>query len=111
VSNALRTALYQTIRRIQKKASRAAINHEIQSPGADITKEVQRSIYDLQPAGIQDWKVQTLNIHDEIVAVVHDPSLIGKVEETVLARIEELREKVPLLEMKWVAGPNWHAIH
>lgn len=111
VSNALRSALYQTIIQIQKKASRAAINHEIQSPGADITKAVQYSVADLQPKGIHDWVVQTMNVHDELIAVVHNKVFMPVVENTVYEKINRLKEKVPLLAMKWDAGPNWKSIH
>lgn len=111
VSNALRSALYQSIRQIQKKASRAAINHEIQSPGADITKAVQKAMSDLQPKGIHDWQIQTMNVHDELIAVVHNPAIVDLVERTVYDKIEELKEKVPLLEMEWGHGPTWNAIH
>lgn len=111
VSNALRSALYQTIKQIQKKASRAAINHEIQSPGADITKAAQKAIADLQPPGIHPWRVQTMNVHDEILATAHDPDIVDDIERVVYAKIDELREKVPLLQMEWKRGPNWRDIH
>lgn len=110
-SNALRSALYYTIKQIQKKASRAAINHEIQGLGADITKYVQNDISNLQPRGIHEWQIQTMNIHDELVAVVHNKELMPEVERRVYAKVDSLKEIVPLLSIEWAAGPTWKAIH
>ena len=47
VSSALDGAAFQ----MQAANMRAAANHEIQSPGADGMKAVQRRLWDLQPAG------------------------------------------------------------
>lgn len=110
-ANALKSALLGCIKKIQKKASGSAINHIIQSPGGDICKTIQKSIYDLQPMGISDWKVQTMNVHDEIVCVVHDQSYMPIVEKTVYNKINELKEKVPLISMDWGSGKTWCDIH
>ena len=60
---------------MQAANMRAAANHEIQSPGAEITKAVQRRLWDLQPAGIHPLKLAPLNIHDELM-VVANPSIV-----------------------------------
>ena len=52
---AVSSALYGAAFQMQAANMRAAANHEIQSPGAEITKSVQRTIWDLQPAGVNDW--------------------------------------------------------
>lgn len=110
VVDALRSAFTAAIHVIQKKAARSAINHEIQSPGACITKMVQKAIWDLQPAGVHDWVAQPSNIHDEIFAVV-TPGYEDKVREAVYKKVEELQEIVPLLKITWGAGLNWKDIH
>ena len=110
VTNALQSALHGAIHGIQKKVARAAINHEIQCPGACATKMVQNELWQLQPYGINDWVVQPLNIHDEIPCVVYQ----GKeelVRETVYRKINELKETIPLLRMNWGAGSNWKDTH
>lgn len=109
--NALRSALLGCIKKVQKKCSRAAINHEIQSPGADATKAIQKALWDLQPCGINDWVIQPMNVHDEIPCVVHDPDLGGLVEETVQNKVKELQGLIPLLKMSWGSGDNWKDIH
>ena len=107
-TSALQSALHGAIYTIQNGVVRAAINHQIQSTGAGITKMVQRSIWELQPRGIHDWRVQPMNIHDEILCVHH---LGGIVKETVDSKIQELKAVVPLLAMKWGPGKNWAEVH
>ena len=68
---AISSALYGAAFGIQAANMRAAANHEIQSPGGQITKAVQRRIWDLQPAGVHDLLVSPMNIHDEIMCVTH----------------------------------------
>ena len=84
---------------------RAAANHEIQSSGAQITKYVQRKIWDLQPTGISSWKVQPMNIHDEILTV-NDPSMVQKVADVVREAVDSFKERVPLIAIDWVKEMN-----
>ncbi|MGA2059116.1 MAG: DNA polymerase [Thermoguttaceae bacterium] len=97
---AVSSALYGAAFQMQAANMRAAANHEIQSPGAQITKSVQRRIWDLQPAGINDWRVAPINVHNEILCV-HVPEMAEAIERTVLDRVESFREKVPLIAMDW----------
>jgi hypothetical protein len=97
---AVSSALYGAAFQMQSANMRAAANHEIQSPGAQITKSVQRHIWDLQPAGINDWSIAPANIHDEILCV-HKPEMAEAIENTVLAEVESFRSKVPLIGMDW----------
>lgn len=109
-TNALQSALHGFIHGVQKKAARAAINHEIQPVGGCATKIVQSKIWKLQPHGIKDWVVQPMNIHDEIPCVVYGGNE-ELVRETVYQAIDELKEVIPLLKMDWASGPNWDEIH
>ena len=67
IPNAVRSALFASIFSYQSHVFRAAANHEIQSPGAQITKRLQRLIWDLQPCGISNWVVRPMNNHDEVM--------------------------------------------
>ena len=98
---ACRSALFGAAFSIQSSNMRAAANHEIQSSGAQITKAVQRKIWDIQPSGISKWLVQPMNIHDEILTV-NDPSVVSKVEQVVRDAVESFRPKVPLIAIDWV---------
>jgi hypothetical protein len=86
---------------------RAANNHLIQSPGAQITKSVQRKIWDLQPIGVSEFAVAPMNIHDEVMCVTH-PDYIQPVAETVRDAVESFRPQVPLICLKWCMDMhNW----
>ena len=84
---------------------RAAANHEIQSPGAEITKYVQRKIWDLQPVGVNDWHVSPMNIHDEIMCVTR-PDMVSSVTQVVRDSVEHFRPYVPLIGMDWFEEMN-----
>jgi len=97
---ACQSALYAAAFSIQAAAMRQAANHEIQSTGAQITKAVQRTIWDLQPHGVNKWVVSCLNVHDEIHAVT-TPDKVEQITEVVRSKVESYREMVPLIEMDW----------
>jgi hypothetical protein len=100
LSGAAQSALYAAAFAIQGSNTRAAGNHVIQSSGAQITKKVQRKIWDLQPVGVNAWCVQPMNIHDEIMCPTketHTEAVKQIVDETV----ESFRDKVPLIKMEW----------
>lgn len=99
-SGAVSSALYGAAFGIASRNVRAAKNHYIQSPGAQITKSTQRKIWDLQPSGIHPFVVRPANIHDEFLC----PTALGyqpKVEEVVKANIECFRAKIPLIAIDW----------
>jgi hypothetical protein len=100
ISGALRSALFAAAFSQQAANMRAAANHVIQSTGAQITKNTQRNIWDIQPAGINNWRVQPLNIHDEVMVPTH-PQYIKSVSHSVIETVNSFREKVPLIEMDW----------
>jgi hypothetical protein len=103
---ALQSALYAAAFAIQGSNTRAAINHEIQSAGAKITKHLQRKIWDLQPSGVGDWIVQPLNIHDEIICPTH-PDYCDQVTQVVHSTVDALKSKIPLLAIDWKQMKNW----
>jgi DNA polymerase I-like protein with 3'-5' exonuclease and polymerase domains len=100
VPGATQSAVYGAAFQIQSAAMRAASNHEIQSSGAEITKAVERGIWDVQPWGVSDWRVAPLNIHDEILSVTH-PDYVDEVAEIVKNKVEYYRPTVPLIGMSW----------
>lgn len=97
---ATRSALFGAAFQIQASNMRAAGNHVIQSSGATTCKALQCDIWDYQPIGIHKWKVQPLNIHDEIMCSTV-PELIDHIDETVKVFIKQLKETVPLAEIEW----------
>jgi len=99
-AGATQTAIYAAAFALQSANMRAAGNHVIQSSGAQITKEVQRKIWDLQPHGISQWLVQPMNIHDEIMCPTK-PCMAEKVEKVVYDTVNSFKDKVPLLDIEW----------
>lgn len=86
---------------------RAAANHEIQSPGGQITKHAQRAIWDLQPVGVHELVVAPMNVHDEVMCVTH-PDYVSRVTEKVSEVVESYRPQVPLIGMTWnESQANW----
>jgi hypothetical protein len=106
-AGAVASALYGAAFGIQQNNVRAAANHEIQSPGGQITKRVQRRVWDLQPAGINMLLVAPMNIHDELMTVTH-PTMIKQVTAVVWETVESYRPQVPLIGMTWFEHMlNW----
>jgi len=100
IKGATQSALYSTVFQLQARNMRAAANHVIQSTGAEITKEVQRRIWDVQPSGIHKWIVQPFNIHDEIMCV-HIPEVTDKIKSIVNQTVDAYKPLVPLIKMEW----------
>jgi hypothetical protein len=104
---AVASALYGAAFQMQAANMRAAANHEIQSPGAQITKRVQRRVWDLQPVGIHPLQIAILNVHDELMTVAA-PLLVTSITEVVRESVESFRPQVPLIGMTWFEGmDNW----
>ena len=104
---AVASALYGAAFQMQAANMRAAANHEIQSPGAEITKSVQRRLWDLQPAGIHPLRLAPLNVHDELM-VVAMPAIVHDITANVREAVESYRGHVPLIGMTWFeAMDNW----
>lgn len=106
-AGATASALYAAAFNMQATNMRAAANHEIQSPGGQITKNVQRKVADLQPVGVHPFVVMTMNVHDEL-GTVHTPELTETVTETIRQGVEAYRPQVPLIGMTWQEdASNW----
>lgn len=104
---ATQSALYAAAFGLQSANIRAAGNHYIQSVGAEITKAVQHSIWQLQLCGVNGWIVQPMNVHDEI-ACPTKPGYESIVAKKVAEAVTEYKKHVPLLGMDWVTGAvNW----
>jgi len=99
-TGATMSALFGAAFGIQATNTRAAANHEIQSPGGQITKKVQRDIWDLQPHGVHEFLVAPMNIHDEIMCV-NARHMTDQVAETVKTSVESYRDLIPLIGMTW----------
>lgn len=100
IGGAVCSALYGAAFQLQAGNKRAANNHLIQSPGAQITKAMQRKIWDHQPAGVNKWIVAPFNVHDEVL-VVTDPEYVDAVSKTVKETVESYRHLVPLIGLEW----------
>jgi DNA polymerase family A len=99
-SGAASSAIYGAAFQIQAAAMRAAANHVIQSTGAEITKRVERNIWNVQPHGVHPWRTAPLNIHDEILAVT-DPAYADEIDTIVKSSVESYRDRVPLIGISW----------
>jgi DNA polymerase I-like protein with 3'-5' exonuclease and polymerase domains len=110
IGGATQSAVFGAAFAVQGTVSRAASNHEIQSTGAEITKKIQRRIWDLQPSGAHPWIVLAMNMHDEIPTVVRT-GYEDKVADVVNTTIEELKEYVPFLSINWKKDvANWSEV-
>lgn len=98
---AICSALYAGAFNIQSGNMRAAANHVIQGSGCQITKNMQRKIWDTQPVGIHEYVVLTFNSHDEILA---PNKRSNQIKETVEGTLNFYRPHVPLLGMTWKQG-------
>lgn len=107
IGNAVRSALLAAAFQIQAQNMRAATNHEIQATGAILTKELQVRIWTFQPTGVHAWRVQPLNIHDEVMAP-SEPDLTEPIEQLVYEFVEDHKSLIPLLKMDWKSNMvNW----
>lgn len=100
ISGATQSALYAASFGLQGNNERAAANHVIQSPGADICKDVQTQIWEVQPVGYHDWCVANMNVHDEVLAAVADP-YVDQVANIVNKTVAKYKSKVPMIKMEW----------
>ncbi len=107
VGNALVSALFGFMFSLQNRMVRTAMNHQIQSTGGQLTKELQVRLWDLQPEGYNDWVVRELNIHDEVMAVCNNQETAGKTKVIVTDFIQEYKSLIPLLGMNWANLNGW----
>lgn len=106
-NGAAMSALFAIAFGLQGSIFRAAANHEMQSPGGELTKLLQYEIWNCgQPIGIHKWYVMPLNVHDEIECptakeIAH--IVQAKVNETVAS----FKKYVPLIKMKYGKIKHW----
>jgi hypothetical protein len=100
VAGAVQSALYASAFALQAANMRAAGNHVIQGTGAQLTKKLQRRLWELQPSGINHWRIMLLNIHDEVMAPTL-PAYVDDAKKVVTDFISEYKKLVPLLAMTW----------
>jgi len=99
-SGAARSACFGAAFAIQSANLRSAQNHVIQSTGAQITKALQRKVWDMQPFGIHQLTVMPLNIHDELM-VPCLPQHLDKLEQIVKDFVTEYKSEIELLAIDW----------
>lgn len=98
IVGATQSAIYATCFAMQADNLRSAGNHYIQSPGATVTKLIQWKLLNLQPIGIDEFKIKLYNVHDELLAVNKDKNLVT---EIVQKEVALLRHVIPLLDIDW----------
>jgi hypothetical protein len=106
VASAIRSAVYGCAFGLQNSCIRQAANHRIQSTGAVITKEIQATIWGFQPAGVHDWLVRPMNIHDEIQCPTR-PDMVEPVSKAVFEKVESFRPLIPLIGIDFGRLNSW----
>lgn len=105
---ASQTAIYSAAFQLQASNMRSAGNHEIQGLGGQITKRFQIRLWALQPRGIHPWRIQVMQVHDEVEAC---RSLTVDTTPVIQEALEWGRTVVPLLDIDWKTNvPHWGAI-
>jgi hypothetical protein len=107
IGGAVSSALYGAAFRLQQQCMRAFANNRIQSTCAQMCKQIQCKLWDLQPVGIGALIIRLLNVHDEIESV-YLKKLRDTVKSIVDSTIVELRKIVPMTAMPWKSNiRNW----
>lgn len=99
-TGAVQSALFGASFQLQAANMRAAANHVIQSAGAQVTKHLQRKIWDIQPPGVHEFKILPMNIHDEVMTPTK-PEVIPELEKVVQDTVESFKPRVPLIAIDW----------
>ncbi len=99
-ANAVRSACFGAAFQVQAAVMRAAANHKIQSKGAEVTKELQVDLWELQPKGIKRWIIVPMQVHDEIQVVTYDWKAF-MIQDIIDAFLKRRRKIIPLLKIAW----------
>jgi hypothetical protein len=111
VTGGCKSAIYAGAFGLQSGIIRAAGNHKIQSPGGQMTKELECEIWSLQPTGIHPFHVKPFNVHDELQVAVRSDK-VEQLERIKDSYIEYRKEVVPLIAMDWKSDcKNWKESH
>ena len=100
IGGAVRSAVFAAAFQIQASNMRAAANHEIQSTGAVLTKRLQVKLWRHQPPGVSPWRIQLLNIHDELMTPAA-ADLEEQLKQDIVDFVQEERTLIPLLKIDW----------
>lgn len=105
-SGASMSAMYSVCFSLQNQMFRAAANHEMQSPGGELTKRLQYEIWSFQPVGVHKWYVMPLNMHDELETPT-DKEISHLVKQRVKETVLSFRQYVPLIKMDFGTIKHW----
>jgi hypothetical protein len=104
---AAQSALYGAAFGLQGSNLRAGANHKIQGSGAQITKRVQRRVWDLQPCGFHPFRLTTLQVHDELLTP-HAAGMTTLIRLRIQETVAEFKPAVPLIRIDWLeVGNSW----
>lgn len=108
IGSAVRSAVFGAALSLQGRIQRQGSNFGMQSVGAQICKRCQVSVWGVQPAGVSPWRVQPMNVHDEIVAA-HRRKFGDQCEAHLYSVVEAHRRYVPLIAITWKRDiPSWY---
>lgn len=103
---AVMSALYGAAMGLQGAVIRAAGNTVIQATGAQITKNTQVRLWELQPCGIHEWVIQIFQVHDEILGQTDSMATSIKTSIIIKEVLDMYRPMIPLIGMKWHVDCN-----
>lgn len=109
---ALMSALYASAFMLVSDVKKIALNFTIQSPGAEIIKNMEFRLIDtFQPRGVKEYNICPMNMHDEIV-IGHKKELGDSIEKTIKNFVKEYKKHVPLFKVSWKKNKkNWAETH
>lgn len=111
ITGGMKSAIYAGAFSLQNSLIRAAGNHKIQSPGGQMTKELESKMWDLQPVGIHKFCIKPFNVHDELQVAVRS-DLVDDLCKIKDDYIEYRKSVVPLISMDWKNNrQNWKESH
>ncbi len=88
--NATISALWGAIYGMQSRCGRQAVNHVVQSTGAELMKMLQAEIWALQLYGVSKPVVMPMNIHDEILCYNSVPADVDGIVKTYVSETRKL---------------------
>jgi hypothetical protein len=111
VTGATKSSIYSGAFGIQSSLIRAAGNHKIQSPGGQMTKELECAMWGLQPVGIHKFVIKPFNVHDELQIALNS-DLVDQLVTIKNNYINSRKDVVPLISMDWKNNcQSWKESH
>ena len=68
-----------------------------------MTKDLQTRLWALQPTGIHKFRIQLLNIHDELLAPSL-PEIFEDMKQIIKDALIDYAKIVPLVNIEWEVG-------